>query len=90
MNTQTKRVKLVALALSIMIILTLIAIGTVYYYKVDYFLPPAMSLALIPLVTQLYAALGYISRSKRLEKLKCRAKGIEFDNKENGRSEFEL
>jgi hypothetical protein len=65
-----------------MIVLLCIAIGAVYFYKIDYFLPPAMSLALIPLITQLRAALLKISKINRACEMKSRVRQLEKDSQQ--------
>lgn len=83
MKSSVKKLKILSFILLVMIVLLCFAIGAVYFYKIDYFLPPAMSLALIPLITQLRAALLKISRTNRVCEMKSRVRQLEKDSSVN-------
>jgi len=73
----TRKLKMVSYVLALTISLVIIAIGLVYYYKIDYFLPPALSLALIPLIIQFRASILSLKRRQRVKRLKDRVRRME-------------
>lgn len=76
-----RQLKVLSALLGFMLLAVIVATGVVYYFKIDYFLPPALVLVMIPLITQLHAALSMIKRQHRLTRLKERAKRIEGEAK---------
>ncbi len=83
--TQTDNVRLLDKTLAFLyvaVMFVVVAIGLVYYFKIDPFLPPAMSLVLIPLIIQLNAAHRYKQQIQKTQKMKARVEGLEKAQKE--------
>lgn len=80
-NLSMRQLSIVAMLLAFMLAAVVVATGFVYYFKIDPFLPLALVLVMIPLITQLHAALSSMRRSKRMIRFKARAESISVSQK---------
>jgi hypothetical protein len=71
-----KTLNVVTSLLLLTILMVISTIGLLYYLKVDYYLPPALILMLIPLISQLHAASSEKSRLRKLKLMQKRAESI--------------
>jgi O-antigen/teichoic acid export membrane protein len=78
----TKTLNVVIKLLLVTILMVIISIGLLYYFKIDYYLPIALLVLLIPLTSQLDAALNERRRLSRLMMMKKRAQDINESEEE--------
>jgi hypothetical protein len=82
LKKEIKVLKLVTLVLVITSMLVIVSISLLYYFKVDYFLPPALVMLLVPLITQVHAAFFKKKRLSRRILMHERVEHLSDDEKE--------